>query len=380
MVAAPERSSAGARWPMTTCMKRVPQPPPAGPAGGRSRLARRVARTAALGGGGLTLLGATGVGVLVAEASLARRWIEPRMPFVPKPDGRYTASGRVLGRTGPVDRTGDPIVLVTLGDSCAAGVGADGPGTTPGALLATGIAELSGRPVELRCYPRPGGVTAELDGQIDRMEADDARPDCVLIIVGGNDIRRRTPQPVAVRQLRDAVLRLRVAGSEVVVGTVPDLGAVAPVHEPLRSLGARWSRQLAAAQTVAVLEAGGRTVSLGDLLAPDFHAQPEVMFSPDRFHPSSAGYRRTVGYLLPAMAAALGLSAETADGSSAEQPSTDDTVDRLEEAAAEAVQQPGTEIRPAGVAERLYGPAGRWVRRLPLPRVPGRRAQSVTDG
>ena len=357
---------------MKTCMKRVTQPSPAGRAGGRSRLARRVARTAVLGGGGLTLLGATGVGVLVAEASLARRWIEPRMPVAPRPDGRYTAAGRVLGRTGPVDRSGDPLVVAALGDSCAAGVGADGPGTTPGALLATGIAELSGRPVELRCYPRPGAVTAELDGQIDRMEADDARPDCVLVIVGGNDISHRTPQAVAVRQLREAVQRLRAMGSEVVVGTVPDLGAVVPVPEPLRSLGARWSRQLAAAQTVAVLEAGGRTVSLGDLLAPDFYAQPDVMFSPDRFHPSSTGYRRTAGYLLPAMAAALGLVAEDA-GPGAGAPSSAGTLDVLEEAAAEAVQQPGTELRPATHAGRLAGPAGRWVRRLPVPRVPGRR-------
>ena len=36
--------------------------------------------------------------------------------------------------------------------------------------------------------------------------------------------------------------------------------------KPLRSLMKRWSRDLAAAQTVAVVEAGGRTVSLGDLI------------------------------------------------------------------------------------------------------------------
>lgn len=316
--------------------------PPVGRSDGRLRLARRVARTAVLGGGGLTLLGATGVGVLVAEASLARRWIEPRLPATPKCDGRYTASGRVLARNGPVSRDGDPLVVALLGDSCAAGVGADDFGTTPGALLSTGLAGLSGRPVELRCYARSGAVSAELDSQVDRMTADDARPDCVLVIVGGNDIRRRVPHASAVRSLRAAVERLRAGGTEVVVGTVPDLGAVAPVPEPLRSLGARWSRQLATAQTVAVIEAGGRTVSLGDLLGPDFHALPEVMFSPDRFHPSSAGYRRTAGYLLPAMAGALGLSTDDDGPTPVPTP-----VSGLAEAADEAVREPGTELRPA---------------------------------
>ena len=39
-----------------------------------------------------------------------------------------------------------------------------------------------------------------------------------------------------------------------------------------RLLARKWSRDLAAAQTVAVVEAGGRTVSLGDLLGPEFAA------------------------------------------------------------------------------------------------------------
>ena len=67
---------------------------------------------------------------------------------------------------------------------------------------------------------------------------------------------------------------------------------------------------MAAAQTVAVVEAGGRAVSVGDLLSEAFSAEPHVMFSPDRFHPSPAGYARVAAALLPSVSAALDLFGE----------------------------------------------------------------------
>ena len=134
-------------------------------------------------------------------------------------------------------------------------------------------------------------------------------------MVGANDVTHRIDKSVAVRHLAQTVRELRDAGAEVVVGTCPDLGTVEPVAQPLRLLARRWSRDLAAAQTVAVVEAGGRTVSLGDLLGPEFYERPHEMFSSDRFHPSPAGYARAAAALLPSICAALGLwngEAETA--------------------------------------------------------------------
>ena len=43
---------------------------------------------------------------------------------------------------------------------------------------------------------------------------------------------------VSVRHLRDAVRRLTEAGTEVVVGTCPDLGTIQPIRPPLRWV--RW--------------------------------------------------------------------------------------------------------------------------------------------
>ena len=90
------------------------------------------------------------------------------------------------------------------------------------------------------------------------------------------------------------------------MGTVPTSARCS--RSPSRSRHSRrWSRDLAAAQTVAVIEAGGRTVSLGDILGPEFKERPRELFSQDRFHPSAAGYARAAAVLLPTLCSALRL-------------------------------------------------------------------------
>ena len=148
------------------------------------------------------------------------------------------------------------------------------------------MAAFSGRPVELTNVAVIGAESPHLDGQLDRALERVASPDIAVILIGANDVTHRIERSLAVRHLEMAVRRLREAGAEVVVGTCPDLGAVEPLPQPLRYLARRWSRDLAAAQTVAVVEAGGRAVSVGDLLSDAFSAEPHVMFSQDRFHPS----------------------------------------------------------------------------------------------
>jgi hypothetical protein len=171
----------------------------------------------------------------------------------------------------------------------------------------------------------------------------------------------------SVRMLGEAVRRLREAGAEVVVGTCPDLGTIEPVRPPLRWLARRASRQLAAAQTIAVVENGGRAVSLGDLLGPEFAGRPE-MFAVDRYHPSARGYATAAMAVLPVLATALGLwPAEPAEAAlrSAEVQG----VLPVAEAAAEAAAHGGTEVAAAAVAGAQSGPRGRWalLKRRPLP-------------
>ncbi|MDT3395822.1 SGNH/GDSL hydrolase family protein [Streptomyces sp. B1866] len=368
----------------------------------RARAARRIAAAAAYGGGGIGLLGGAAAALLVTEMSLARRVIgEPDAP-PPDADGRY---GYALAR-----RTGQPpLLLGFLGDSTAAGQGVARPGQTPGALLATGLAAVAERPVDLRNAAVSGARSDDLERQVRLLLGGPDRaapglgvaapgasaggrsaygglllggppesagrpesrplpagglsaagedgfrprvPDLCVIMVGANDVTHRVPPARSVRLLTEAVRTLRAAGSEVVVGTCPDLGTIEPVYQPLRWVARRLSRQLAAAQTIAVVGEGGRAVSLGDLLGPEFAARPRELFGPDSYHPSAEGYATVAAVLLPSLCAALGLWPDAADEAAPEA-----GVLPVAQAAAEAAAEGGTEVTAA------RGPWARLLRR-----------------
>lgn len=303
-------------------------------------VARRAAMTAAVGMGLAATTTGLAVGVLIGQAHRARQIIPQAEGPPPRGDGVYGA--RLPGR---------PITMVVLGDSSAAGYGVHRPRETPGALLATGISRRLRRPVRLRRFAVVGAESAGLAPQVEA--ALEVRPDLAIILVGGNDVTHHTPFSIAVRHLVNAVRDLRAAGAEVVVGTCPDLGAIRPIKPPLRWLARRWSRELAAAQTVAVVEAGGWTVSLGDLLGPRFSAEPARMFSWDHFHPSAEGYAVAAAAILPTALAALGSAEERLL-------TQGEGVRSLPQAAHEAARHAGTEVSGAQVAGRDRGPAGRW--------------------
>ncbi|MEO3936258.1 SGNH/GDSL hydrolase family protein [Dermatophilaceae bacterium Soc4.6] len=327
---------------------------------GRARRARNIAQVAAYGGGfgvaGIGAIGAIGYGVIKVEATLARRFIGQPFDGSPDDNGLYGAG------------SSPPIELLVLGDSTAAGQGADHPSQTVGALLANGVSAFSGRPVHLTNVAVVGAESSGLELQV--INALDAvpRPDAAAILIGANDVTHRIDKSVAVRHLGDAVRRLREAGAEVVVGTCPDLGTLEPVGQPLRALVRRWSRDLAAAQIVAVVEAGGRTVSLGDLIGPEFASAPREMFSKDRFHPSPAGYARAASAMLPSVCVALGLWAE--EPASGTDWRRGDTVGPVSLEATRAVREPGTEVSATEIGGRARGPRGRWAIGLHRPRRP----------
>ncbi|MEW2510715.1 SGNH/GDSL hydrolase family protein [Streptomyces sp. NPDC046870] len=312
----------------------------------RARVARRIAAGAAYGGGGAGLIGAAVVGLVLAEVRLARRHVGNGGA------GRVPVADGVYGHT--YDTPGEPPLRLTmLGDSTAAGQGVHRAGQTPGALLASGLAAVAERPVELRNVAVPGARSDDLDRQVALvLSAPCPVPDICVIMVGANDVTHRMHPTRSVRHLSAAVRRLRTAGAEVVVGTCPDLGTIEPVQQPLRWLARRASRQLAAAQTIGVVEQGGRTVSLGDLLGPEFEANPRELFGPDNYHPSAEGYATAAMAVLPTVCAALGLWPEE------ERPD----VSRREgflpvaRAAAEAASEAGTEV----TAAMPTGPRGPW--------------------
>ncbi|WP_432831669.1 SGNH/GDSL hydrolase family protein [Dactylosporangium sp. CA-092794] len=311
----------------------------------QSERARRIATAAAVGGGGVAGAGVLFYGLVLGQALMARKTIPPVVGPPPRADGVY---GRHHG--------GEAVRLMVLGDSSAAGYGAERPSETFAAAVAAGLAEQLRRPVQMRCLAVVGAESKGLAPQVE--VALRQRPDVAVICIGGNDVTHRVSTQTAVRHLVTAVRALRSAGVEVVVGTCPDLGTIRPIQPPLRWLARRWSRQMATAQTIAVVEAGGRTVSLGDLLGELFYAEPDRMFSFDRFHPSGAGYLAAAQAVLPTVVAALsepepavavGVGLGAGEG-----------VRALPQAALEAAHRPGTEVSAAQVAGRDRGPAGRW--------------------
>lgn len=289
---------------------------------------RRVLRGAMLGGGGLGGLGLLGVAVIAVESKLARRAIGEPQSEPPRANGEW----------GPVAERS--YVLALLGDSSAAGLGVHKGAETPGVLLAAGLAEAAEARVRLVNAAVVGARSRDLQAQIDVVLPH--KPDVAVIMIGANDVTHRVRPGEAVMHLGAAVRRLRDEGVEVVVGTCPDLGTIEPIAQPLRWIARRWSRRLAAAQTVATVQAGGRSVSLGDLLGPEFAELPRVMFGPDRFHPSAAGYAAASAALLPSVCTALGLWPELEP-----EPIHAEEVMPLGEAALAAVEEPGTEVSAA---------------------------------
>lgn len=311
----------------------------------RAAAARRLASAAAYGGGGLSLLGASLYGLLRAEAKVARKVIGVHDGRVPDASGWY---GR--GRPGPA------VKIALLGDSSAAGYGVDTVEETPGARLGSGVSAAADRRVHLHAFCVVGAQSSDLKAQVDQALL--TEPDLAVILIGANDVTHAVLPSASVRLLSNEVSRLVEQGVQVVVGTCPDLGTIRPIPQPLRQVARSWSRRLAAAQAIAVVEAGGRTVSLGSILGPEFDSAPALLFGPDQFHPSAAGYHALASVLVPSVLAALGLGPDVDDS-----PETirGEAVLPIGTAAVRATRQPGTELGGAEVEGTKRGDGGRWV-------------------
>ena len=331
----------------------------------RASRARRIATTAIYGGGGLGLASAALAGVIFGEIKLAHRWVGP-------PEGEAPVADDWWGE-GP----GEPIVLAVLGDSSAAGLGVEQSIETPAVLVAAGLSEVAERRVRLLNVAVVGAQSSQLRTQVTAALAE--KPQVALIMIGANDVTHRVRPAQAVRSLAEAVHGLREGGAEVVVATCPDLGTIEPIAQPLRWIARAWSRNLAAAQTIATVEAGGRTVSLSDVLGREFADRPHEMFSADRFHPSAAGYAAAAAVMLPSVCAALGVWPEEMDRPP--RPFFGEGVRPVAKAAARAAGHAGTEVAGVQVDGHERGPRGRWafLRRRARQPVPVRHSEELPD-
>ena len=246
--------------------------------------------------------------LLVGQATHVRTVIPKSWDVPPRADGVYTRGG------GPVQRwqRGMPVDLhmMMFGDSMATGYGCTIADEVPGVLIARGLAEQTGKRIRLSTKAIVGATSKGLCGQVDAMFVAGPPPDAAVMMLGANDITALNGISQSAGRLSMTVRKLRARGAVVVVGTCPDLGLIAAIPQPLRSLAHTRGLQLARAQTAAVKAAGGIPVSLHQL-APHIRAIPEAMFSADGYHPSATAYALVAQQLLFALCDALG---EKTDG------------------------------------------------------------------
>ncbi|WP_419722100.1 SGNH/GDSL hydrolase family protein [Rhodococcus globerulus] len=241
---------------------------------------------------------------LMSQAGAARGLIGRNVSKPPEADGVYSPgidAPERWWRGVPFD-----LHLMIFGDSSAADVGAVTADEVPGVRIAKLLSEETGKRIRLSTKAIGGATSRGLSGQVDAMFIAGAAPDAAVILIGANDVTAKNAIRASARRLGDAVRRLRESGAVVVVGTCPDLGVVTAIPQPLRTVVREWGHRLAAAQASATRAAGGHPVPLADLLAKEFLASPDTMFSADRFHPSAAGYELAARQIVPVLAAALG--------------------------------------------------------------------------
>ena len=191
------------------------------------------------------------------------------------------------------------------------GTASTGSRRRPARCSASGLAEQRRPPrAPARRSPSSARTSSDLVGQIDR--ALPTEPDVAVILIGANDVTHSV-LPVAV----GAAPRPRPSAG---CATPASRSSSAPAPTSARSSRSRrrssrsaraWSRRLAAAQTIAVVEEGGRTVSLGSILGPGVRGRARRCCS----GPTSSTRRPTATArwstcCCPSTLAALGLAPE----------------------------------------------------------------------
>jgi lysophospholipase L1-like esterase len=205
-------------------------------------------------------------------------WEARRARQGPRPYERALAADALLGPAGPAVR------VTWLGDSLAAGLGADDVADTP----AHTVARMLERAVEVRVLAVPGArVEDVLVRQLPRL---DRSTDLVVVSVGANDVAAGTSRGGYAARL-DGLLAA-VAPIPTIVLSLPDMAVPDRLAEPLRTLAgwrARWFE--AARQRVVAGHPHVRSVDVASRPVGMSRRDARTHLCADHFHPGPLGYR-----------------------------------------------------------------------------------------
>ena len=208
--------------------------------------------------------------VLLGQGLLVLR----RTPTLPE------AAGPRHGSAG----AGEPLQVVVLGESTAAGVGVDRMADALAAQFARELAGRTERQVRWTVSARTG-ATARYTRHALLPAAVRERSDVSLVVLGVNDTFRMTGRTTWRRTVEAIVTELRASGGRVLLAGVPDLGTFTGLPQPLRTVLGRQSRML-----------DGELRALADGTAVQHAPMPPLdalpaPFARDDFHPNADAYR-----------------------------------------------------------------------------------------
>ena len=170
-----------------------------------------------------------------------------------------------------------------VGDSTAVGTGASSPANSVAGLLVRGQAGL-------RVVNRAADG-ARYEDFARQLAASDERFDAVLVLGGGNDVIRGTPQEALRQQVRRVADLARERSSTVVLMPPGNVGNAPFFFRPVGWWMTRRSQALHAVVREASAATGARYVNLYQPRSTDPFAQrADQLHASDGLHPSDAGY------------------------------------------------------------------------------------------
>jgi lysophospholipase L1-like esterase len=202
---------------------------------------------------------------------------------------------------GPLElAAGEPLTIVALGDSTLTGPGLSAAGHV---WVRAALAQLD-HPIEYVSLAVGGSRVADVLQQVDT--AIDREPDLVVVAVGANDAIHGTPRRVFRRRFEELVGRLADGVPTVAVANIGDLGNIARVPSPLRSV-LRW-RSAATCSIIESVVADRDSVELLDVTSADRVFRDRSVFTADLFHPGPVGHAAWAEAALPGLRRAVSRS------------------------------------------------------------------------
>lgn len=236
------------------------------------------------------------IAVAGGQAAHVRRRYGEAPPGVPGIDMTVVPSG--VGAHGE-----RPLEVAVFGDSSVAGVGVHDIEEALPVQLAQRVSDMTGRPVHVVGHGVSGATTRDV--LVHQISGADQAHDVSVLVVGTNDVTHVTPPAALARATSELFSALTGEGAPAVVSSLPELGAMRVLPNPLRAAARAYARlvhrvQLRAAERDDLVH----LVDVRRAVGREFIGAGPYMSS-DLFHPSAAGYGRIADTLAPAAVAAL---------------------------------------------------------------------------